>query len=288
MISMLGVTAFKNISVFSNNWNRTEFRVFRGFSCSTDDYPFMVMVVGKHYFERDYVRTCGGTILNQHWILTAAHCVDDQSKSYAVLPSLSTGPTEMLKIEKTVIHDNYVDPFHADDIALLKTERPIFRSVHVDYVKLPKRNLMQLKEKPCNHGVIMGWGYTEYGFPSTNSLQCAYLPIMSAKECKPFRTLVQGNQICTITPTEGIDACRGDSGGPLLCDSIQVGIVSWGEQCGLTPRPGVYTRIDFYLNFIQYTLLNARLGGAKRNSDCRIASVLYLTVCLSILLIKLM
>lgn len=284
VISMLEVTAFKNNS---NNWNRTEFRVFRGFPCSTDDYPFMVMVVGKHYFEGNYGRICGGTILNQNWILTAAHCVEDQSKSYAVIPALSTGSTEVFKIQKSVIHQYYMKPFNSDDLALLKTERPIFRSAHVDYVKLPQRNLMLLGEKPCSHGSIMGWGGTEYGLPSANSLQCAYLPIMSSKECKPFRTFVRNSQLCTTT-INGIDACQGDSGGPLLCGSIQVGIVSWGEVCGGNPRPGVYTRIDFYLNFIHSTMMNVRLGGAKRNSDCRIDPVLYLTVCLSILLIKLM
>ncbi|XP_076643273.1 kallikrein-like enzyme LV-Ka [Halictus rubicundus] len=52
------------------------------------------------------------------------------------------------------------------------------------------------------------------------------------------------------------DACQGDSGGPLLCEDTQVGIVSWGRGCGRPGSPGVYTRLDVYLEWLNDTIQN--------------------------------
>lgn len=265
------------------DWNETEFRVYRGFSCSTDDYPFMVTVIGK--LNSIFRRICGGTILNERWILTAAHCIEDRSISYAVVPSLSTGATKIFEIEKLVSHKNYVVAFDSDDIALLKTNRPIVKSEHVDYVKLPEPRFRRMDTKgPCDQGLIMGWGKTESGLPSFDSLQCAFIPILSQNQCKKLykmyhRIYVKSSQMCTLS-TEGIDACQGDSGGPLLCNTIQVGIISWGIDCGEPRNPGVYTRIDLYLDFIQDTISGNNFD-VKRTGDVRVVIISYLMVWLT-------
>jgi len=266
------------------DWNETEFRVYRGFPCSTDDYPFMVTVVGRS--NSIFRRMCGGTILNERWILSAAHCIVDSSISYAVIPSLSTGTIEIFEIEKLVPHNNYVDAFDSDDIALLKTNRPIAKSEHVDYVKLPERRFSRMDTKaPCDQGLIMGWGKTESsGLPSLDNLQCAFIPLLTQNQCKKLYRMyhsiyVKSSQMCTLS-TEGIDACQGDSGGPLLCNTIQVGIISWGIECGQPRNPGVYTRIDLYLDFIQDTMLGNNFD-VKRTSGVRVVIISHLMVWLT-------
>ncbi|XP_036147587.1 anionic trypsin-like [Monomorium pharaonis] len=62
-------------------------------------------------------------------------------------------------------------------------------------------------------------------------------------------------QLCAGLPEGGRDACQGDSGGPLLCNGTQVGIVSWGEGCARPNRAGVYSRVDFYLEWLNETIV---------------------------------
>ncbi|KAL6259697.1 anionic trypsin [Pogonomyrmex barbatus] len=65
-------------------------------------------------------------------------------------------------------------------------------------------------------------------------------------------------QLCAGLPEGGRDACQGDSGGPLLCNGTQVGIVSWGEGCARPNSPGVYSRVDFYLEWLNETIVQNR------------------------------
>lgn len=260
--------------------NGTELRVYRGFPCSTDDYPFMVTLTGKHPSDTMLTSFCGGTILNERWILTAAHCIENRSLEYAVIPAVSAGNTKSFTIEKLVSHEKYVSAYDSDDVALLRTKRPLIKSRHVDYVKLPERRFKTINNQVlCKEGLIMGWGLTEYEIPSWDSLQCAIIPVLTLQQCRTLlhwyhELEVQSSQICTLS-TEGIDACQGDSGGPLLCNSIQVGIISWGVNCGQPKNPGVYTRTDLYLDFIQTTMLDINLN-VKRTHDVKIVIILCL------------
>uniref|UniRef100_A0A8C0JES6 Peptidase S1 domain-containing protein n=1 Tax=Chelonoidis abingdonii TaxID=106734 RepID=A0A8C0JES6_CHEAB len=105
-------------------------------------------------------------------------------------------------------------------------------------------------------------------------LQCANLRIISAAECRrEYSNLVTDNMLCAGVPQGGIDSCQvwgvvadtlgrclgngfpGDSGGPLICDGILQGIVSWGlEECAQPNKPGVYTKVSKYIKWIQQTV----------------------------------
>uniref|UniRef100_A0A8B9SL03 Peptidase S1 domain-containing protein n=1 Tax=Anas platyrhynchos TaxID=8839 RepID=A0A8B9SL03_ANAPL len=87
-------------------------------------------------------------------------------------------------------------------------------------------------------------------------LQCVTVTIFSTAECKRlYPGSITENMICAGSLQGGRDSCQGDSGGPLVCNGTLQGIVSWGmEKCGQPKRPGVYTKVCRYAQWIQQTM----------------------------------
>nr|CAD7411447.1 unnamed protein product [Timema cristinae] len=84
------------------------------------------------------------------------------------------------------------------------------------------------------------------------TLQKVTLPVYSTKKCQKSHntaSILLGQVICTLSNKKK-DACRGDSGGPLVCKGVQEGVVSWGLGCARPREPGVFTRVDYFLNWM--------------------------------------
>ncbi|RLU24011.1 hypothetical protein DMN91_004220 [Ooceraea biroi] len=110
--------------------------------------------------------------------------------------------------------------------------------------------------------VVAGWGRH---IPGSNEGSGTYLrhvriPLISPDKCL-MPNVHEKKQLCAGLPEGGRDACQGDSGGPLLCNGMQVGIVSWGEGCARPNSPGVYSRVDYYLQWLNETIVR---NGASR------------------------
>lgn len=73
---------------------------------------------------------------------------------------------------------------------------------------------------------------------------------------------VANTEICAGAPEGAKDSCYGDSGGPLVAPAdnaqgyLQVGIVSWGVQCGNPALPGIYSRISQFYDWVRDTVVN--------------------------------
>ncbi|XP_027776317.2 kallikrein-13-like isoform X2 [Marmota flaviventris] len=91
-------------------------------------------------------------------------------------------------------------------------------------------------------------------YPQT--LQCANIQLRSDEEChQVYPGKITANMLCAGTPEGGKDSCEGDSGGPLVCNHTLHGIISWGDfPCGQPNRPGVYTRVSKYVQWIRETI----------------------------------
>ncbi|GJQ88432.1 hypothetical protein Trydic_g10012, partial [Trypoxylus dichotomus] len=219
-------------------------RIIGGRSVSILNYPYQVSV---RYNRNHY---CGGSIIGKHWILTAAHCFEDEEdlSKFAVRVGSSYrssgGKIHQINSNDIFVHDDYLSNSTDNDAALIYVDDSLLSDdVPTRAVALPKPN----EEFPP--GVLAkasGWGRTiatEYEKPE--QLRAVELPLVSRSECQDiyWNDTISKSMICAGYVEGGKDACQGDSGGPLVMNSIQIGIVSWGEGCADVGFVGVYTNV---------------------------------------------
>lgn len=223
-------------------------------------YPFMAAIM----IEKDKFQ-CGGTLIDESHILTAAHCfyndtrftVYDMRKMriYLGAHNIRYHSGSVHRVKRMIMHKDYIDrfPFY-NDIAILTLETPARMSKSVKPICLPNRRYSTFANQRVT---VTGWGaLNEEGTEHPSVLQEADLDVISNAQCARKyrgRALIKDSTMCT--EEVGKDACYGDSGGPIhLVQSgvtAQVGIVSWGWGCALANSPGVYTRVTAYSNWIQ-------------------------------------
>ncbi|XP_069797910.1 hepatocyte growth factor activator-like isoform X2 [Narcine bancroftii] len=210
---------------------------------------------------------CTGTLIYPCWVISAAHCFLHSPLKSSIRVVLgqhyfnkSDKHTQEFEITKYILHHEY-SPFEETrhDIALLKLKKIekacATQSRFVRPLCLPNENDFFREGSLCQ---IAGWGHTkEDATEYAKILQEASVSIISQLLCSSdlfYGSEVTPNMICAGDLIKSIDACQGDSGGPLVCYKDQVGylygIVSWGDGCGKMNKPGVYTRVTNYMDWI--------------------------------------
>ncbi|XP_041860983.1 suppressor of tumorigenicity 14 protein homolog [Melanotaenia boesemani] len=205
---------------------------------------------------------CGASVLNARWLLTAAHCVQDkfsQTDQWQVFLGLHVqGQTNewtvSRKVIKIIAHEDYEPRTYDNDIALMELDASVALNQHIWPICLPSPTY----DFPSGQEAwITGWGATTEGGSSVSVLQKAAVRIVNSTVCKSLMTDdVTDRMLCAGVLTGGVDACQGDSGGPLTVTNpggraFLAGVVSWGEGCGVRGKPGVYTRITKFRNWIK-------------------------------------
>ncbi|XP_032671244.1 chymotrypsin-1-like [Odontomachus brunneus] len=202
---------------------------------------------------------CGGSIISPTHIITAAHCVKDmqQSSLTVVTGSISSRPGYGQSHEIQCIQ---VHPGHTglkrdgwkDDICVITLKKPITMSNVQNVIPLASRDYAIGSYR----GTISGFGKTSVNSGVSPDLLFANVNILSRKACTDAHpknswgvAFTNENHIC-ILEEPGIGACKGDSGGPLICNGQLVGVTSWVVPCALGV-PDVYTAVYPYLSWIK-------------------------------------
>ncbi|TMW52759.1 hypothetical protein DOY81_002163 [Sarcophaga bullata] len=236
---------------------------------------------------------CGGSLINNRYVLTAAHCIPTDNEKHVKLSAVRLGewnittdpdcqiirnggkacadPHLDVGIEQIHVHPDYrvnaknEGPFQYNDIALIRLDRDIHFTDFIQPICLPVRPFQRTE---IFDGVVMyvaGWGFTETGVKSPVKKK-VIVPGFDFERCRQEflkrRRLLKPPQMCA-GGEPGEDACTDDSGGPLITkqsvDSrdvyVLVGVVSFGSKyCGTPGLPGVYTRVGAYMEWIESLL----------------------------------
>ncbi|TDG40257.1 hypothetical protein AWZ03_013327 [Drosophila navojoa] len=262
-------------------------RVVGGINTAINEFTWLALI---EYTKpnNDIGHHCGGSLINNRYVLTAAHCVSAIPRDWRLTgvrlgdwdttsnPDCITGrngktdcndPYVDVGVSERIPHPQYPgntrDQLH--DIALLRLSREVAFTNFISPVCLPilpeQRNTIFLGRKMF----VAGWGRTETNNTSNIKLKAELQPVPTEDCNRRYQTqrrTLTSNQMCA-GGVEGIDSCRGDSGGPLVMEESNngysnfylTGVVSYGPTpCGLAGWPGVYTLVSAYIDWIEATI----------------------------------
>ncbi|KAK0418569.1 hypothetical protein QR680_013648 [Steinernema hermaphroditum] len=221
------------------------------------------------YMDHKCYLNCGGSIIADQWIMTAAHCVDDKLNSdsstriragiYSIIEDHA--PNEQLRtISEVHIHPKWNSDRDDFDLALLKLNQSIEFTKYVKPVCIASPAVHKELFHEDKKVYVTGWGDIKQGGRKSGALRQVVVPVLNMTECQKDYPKEIDPVAMECAGREGLDSCQGDSGGPMVgykkSDArwYQIGIVSWGYGCALKGKPGVYSNPSAMCDFIEETV----------------------------------
>uniref|UniRef100_A0A8C2CQ05 Suppression of tumorigenicity 14a n=1 Tax=Cyprinus carpio TaxID=7962 RepID=A0A8C2CQ05_CYPCA len=234
----------------------TKSRIVGGQEADMGEFPWQVSLHIKNT-----AHVCGASIISDRWLVTAAHCVQDDAKvkygqpgtweAYLGLHRQIEKQQATKRFLKQIIpHKNYNSYTYDNDIALMELDSPVTFNETIRPICLPSATDVF----PAGETVtITGWGATREGAPV---LQKANVRIINSTVCDELMNgQITSRMTCAGVLTGGVDACQGDSGGPMSYFSndrmFLAGVVSWGDGCARRNKPGIYTNVPKFRAWIK-------------------------------------
>ncbi|XP_054257190.1 venom protease-like [Macrosteles quadrilineatus] len=206
---------------------------------------------------------CGGSLISDLFILTAAHCALPHHRPRFVRLGiinlkLDLDNEQIYPVKDIFIHPNYNKIQRTHDIALVRLSRnvdftPYVRPACIDYSGVIAEN----------RAIATGFGLIGHAGEQSMDLLKVTLDILEKKVChhtvkRNMKKGLYNSQICAGYIAGGKDTCQGDSGGPLqtikkvpYCMYNIIGLTSFGSMCGFQHSPAVYTRVWSFVPWIE-------------------------------------
>ncbi|KAF7487309.1 Hypothetical predicted protein [Marmota monax] len=205
-------------------------KIVGGYTCAKNSVPYQVSLNAGYHL-------CGGSLISDQWVLSA-------------------GDEQFIQAAKIIQHPSFDKDTLNNDIMLIKLTSPATISARVTTLSLPR---------PCPSAgtqcLVSGWGNTvSSGKVYPSLLQCLDAPVPSDTACHkayPGKISLSSPPCFSFSETHRtVESMRliGDSGGPVVCNGELQGVVSGGLGCALKGKPGVYTKVCNYLDWIQQTI----------------------------------
>ncbi|KAM7140080.1 serine protease 55 [Molossus nigricans] len=229
-------------------------RIIEGMEAEVGEFPWLVSIQARNE------HFCGGAIINEWWILTAAHCLSVEGLSPTDLNvvlgtnDLQSPSLEVKGVTSVVVHGRFERRTMDNDIALLLLDSYIVFSDLKEPICMPR----QSNPATWTQCWVAGWGQTKPGDLNSVTTELMKVPmiIMDWERCSKVFPKLTKNMLCASYKNMSYDSCQGDSGGPLVCTTesdkkwYQVGVISWGRSCGRRNIPGIYTVVEKYSPWI--------------------------------------
>uniref|UniRef100_A0A663NCY6 Transmembrane serine protease 7 n=1 Tax=Athene cunicularia TaxID=194338 RepID=A0A663NCY6_ATHCN len=231
-------------------------RIVGGTNTEEGEWPWQVSL---HFVGAAY---CGASVISKEWLVSAAHCFQgsklaDPRAWRAHLGMQTQGRAKFVStVRRIVVHEYYNSRNYDYDIALLQLSKP--------WPDAMSHVIQPICLPPFSHKVrsgdkcwITGWGQKQEADDEGSAiLQKAEVEIIDQTLCHSTYGIITARMFCAGLLSGKRDGCKGDSGGPLSCQSngdgkwFLTGIVSWGYGCGRPNFPGVYTRVSNFAPWI--------------------------------------
>lgn len=237
----------------------TKANIAGGQIAAKGQYPWLVSVEATNFVESWPL--CGGILITEEWVLTAAHCMDSEKPEWLWVVSgehdrdIEEGTEQRLYVDSFVQHPDYTywQKPYLNDVALIHLSTPAEIDLYTTIAPLPNDGVDDFIG-PCEEA---GWGITEEGAPGATILHWATVPLLEPEMCETaYASEPDPNALCAGEMSGGIGACVGDNGSGLLCWSgysgrfVVGGIMSWREGCALDGKPAFYMDVAKYRDWI--------------------------------------
>ncbi|GIY21743.1 protein masquerade [Caerostris darwini] len=236
-------------------------RVMGGRESLPGEWCWQVAIINA---QNQYI--CGGALIDDSWVLTAAHCVAGPVKENRAL-FVRAGVTDLkshedsnkghtIRVLSTFTHHNFNMNLD-NNIALLRLQKPVELDDHICVVCLPTSGQMPQGNTKCT---VTGYGFLSPGGDMSLEIREAQVPLIDDTEC--VANVTEALTSSFILPVSSFcsggqgkqDVCQGDAGSPLVCEVggyyELVGLVSWGLGCGRNDVPSIYIKVPAFMGWI--------------------------------------